>query len=516
MGRGSTPRRRRRPLAAGALALIAVLAIAGFSAARSAEIRPEIPRNVRSGDPGRPAPPVGHAPMIAPAQYQATEPAAAPAPAPAVPFPGDRAAFEQPGAFVEDDPDDLPAWSLTDLWEYDERRSQREAGTNPLVERNWRIGGSTVQSFVVNVSSPRDRFNGPVTWTDRSNDYQLNQQWIYVERMTDTSQQEFDLGGRIDFNYGTNYRWETSAGLEDTWKVNTNRAFYGISMPQAYIETAYNDVKVKWGHFISPVGYFTVDTTKNFFNTIPYTFEYGEAFTHWGALATWKVDDQLVIGGGVTRGWDNFNGAGTGSRGVGGIWTATYTFENRASIAYVGMISNEFTNHMAPVPNYSARYLQSLVLSIPLTDQLSYVAQTNFGTQGNAYDHSDTRRIGRANWYGLNQYLFYTISRRWTWGINFEWFRDEEGYRVGNQLPTASDPSSMVRGLPSNRFGYIGNFYQVTVGPKWTPTKNLFVRPNLRCDWFSGTAANPGGLKPFDDGLRNNQLIVGCDVGLVY
>jgi hypothetical protein len=56
----------------------------------------------------------------------------------------------------------------------------------------------------------------------------------------------------------------------------------------------------------------------------------------------------------------------------------------------------------------------------------------------------------------------------------------------------------------------------MTFGPRWTPTKNLFVRPNLRCDWFSGIAANPGGLLPFDDGLRNNQLIFGCDLGFVY
>lgn len=507
---------RWTPLGAGALVMIISLANAGLAEAQTANVRSEVLRSGRFGYPSRPATPVGHTPTIDPAQYQAVEPAVPPIDDFPVTVPGDRPAFEKADMLVGDEPDELPAWTLTNLWDYDERRSLREAGTNPLIERNWRVGGSTVQSFVVNPSSPGDRFNGPVTWTDRSNAYQLNQQWIFVERMTDTSQKEFDLGGRIDFNFGTNYRWETSAGLEDTWKVNTNRAFYGISMPQAYIETAYHDVKVKWGHFISPVGYFTVDTTQNFFNTIPYTFEYGEAFTHWGALATWNVDDRLVIGGGVTRGWNNFNGAGTGSRGVGGIWTATYTFANRASIAYVGMVSNEFTNRMAPVPNYSALYLQSLVLSVPLTEQLNYVVQSDFGTQGNTYDHSGTRKIGRANWYGINQYLYYTINSRWTWGINFEWFRDEEGYRVGNQLPTQSDPSSMVRGLPSNRFGYIGNFYQVTVGPRWTPTKNLFVRPNLRCDWFSGTAANPGGLLPFDDGLRNNQLIVGCDLGFVY
>lgn len=433
-----------------------------------------------------------------------------------VPTPGDRPAFEKADELVGEEPGEQPPWSLTNLWDYDERRSLSEAGRNPLIERRWRVSGNTVQSFVFNMSSPKDRFNGPTTWTDRANEYQLNQQWIYVERTTDTSEQDWDLGGRVDLLYGTNYRWTTSAGFEDTWHINVGQSFYGVALPQAYFETAWRDVKVKWGHFISPIGYFTVDTTQNFFFTLPYTYQYGEAFTHWGALATWTVDDEFVIGSGVTRGWDNLNGAGSGSHGVGWLGTATYTFENKASIAYVGMVSNEFNNQLNPKPNYSTRYLQSVVFSTPITDKLNYVAQTDFGTQGNTYDFSGTRQIGRARWYGLNQYLFYIQNEKWAWGINFEWFRDEGGFRVGTLLPTLSDPTSKVRGLPSNRYGYIGNFYQLTFGPKWTPTKSLFVRPNVKFDWFDGTAANVGALQPFGNGQRVNQILIGADLGILY
>ena len=102
------------------------------------------------------------------------------------------------------------------------------------------------------------------------------------------------------------------------------------------------------------------------------------------------------------------------------------------------------------------------------------------------------------------------------WVGNFEWFRDENGYRVGALLPTLTTPGSQVRGLPGTRYGYAGNFYQFTVGPRWSPTKNLYVRPNLRFDWYSGDNLNPDQSQPFGDGDKSSQAILGTDVGFTY
>ncbi|MSR56379.1 MAG: hypothetical protein EXS05_01740 [Planctomycetaceae bacterium] len=445
------------------------------------------------------------------APFPETPSSAPPSP---VPTAGDRPASEKADELVGEEPGEQPPWSLTNLWDYTD-------GTNPLKDNQWHLGGNTVQSFVGNFQSPSDRFNGPTTWTDRSNDYQLNQQWIYLERITDTKKQDFDIGGRVDVNYGTNYRWATSAGFEDQWGMNTSHSFYGLSIPNLYLETAYKDVKIKWGHFISPIGFFTVDTTQNFFPIIPYTYQYGEVFTQWGALATWNVTDKFVVGGGITRGWDNFDGSGTGSPNLGATWLATYTFEDKSSLAYVGLWSNEWNNNFngfdgsRAIPQFASRYLQSLVYSRPLTDKLTYVVQSDLGIQDNAFTAGGVP-VGQARWYGLNQYLFWVQNSKWTWGLNFEWFRDEEGFRVGGVLPTYTDPTSQVRGLPLNRFGYAGNFYQFTFGPKWSPTKNLFVRPFLKIDWFDGAANNPGNLQPFNAGRSKNQTLLGVDMGLVY
>lgn len=415
--------------------------------------------------------------------------------------------------FFSSRPHEERPWSLTNLWDHVDSSGDV---SNSLVDHGWLISGSTVQSLTLNPSGPSDRFNGPTTWTDRANEYQLNQQWITVERATQTSDEKVDLGGRVDFLYGTNYRWQTSAGFEDVWSGNTSHSFYGIALPQAYLETAYADVKIKWGHFVSPVGYFTVDTTHNFFSTLPYTYQYGEPFTHWGALSTWTVSESLALSSGITRGWDNLTGAGSGSPGIGWLGGTKYAFANQASLTWVGMISNEFNNVRNPEPNHTLRYLQSLVYNLPISERWRFIVQSDFGTQVNTFDSSGTRPIGTARWYGLNNYLFYRQSDCVSWGANFEWFRDEGGFRVGSVLPTLSDPTSETRGLPSDTYGYIGNFFQATFGPRITPTPHLLFRPNVRCDWFDGIAANNGNLQPFNDGASRHQFILGLDVGVLY
>ena len=83
--------------------------------------------------------------------------------------------------------------------------------------------------------------------------------------------------------------------------------------------------------------------------------------------------------------------------------------------------------------------------------------------------------------------------------MRFEWFRDEEGTRVGLNRP--SNPN--VPPLD-------GNFYSLSLGLNWMPTYNLTVRPELRADWYNGDAL------PYDDGADDNQFMVGFDAILRF
>lgn len=368
------------------------------------------------------------------------------------------------------------------------------------------IGGFVAQSFTWNPDNPRDRFNGPVTFTDRANEYQLNQAYMYAGRDVDTGGSGTDLGGRIDALYGTDHRFTTATGLETngngTPKWNSHR-FYGLALPQFYGEVGYNDLKVKVGHFYSPVGYFVVPTNQNFFSRLPYTFQYGEPFTHTGLLGTYQMTDKLSVGAGIIRGWDNFD---TGNPHAGYLGTMTYQGPNGGTLSFVQVFSRELSQTGA----FNNRYLQTLVWIRPLNNRLTHVIHTDFGYQNNALAN------GRdARWYGINSYLFYKVNNCWTWGLNTEWFRDDAGFRVGGFLPTTN--GGALRGLSTARSGYDGTFYQVTFGPNWRPraNPNLLVRSSCSFDWYNGPN-NAAGLRPYDDGANRSQVIWATDLIVTF
>lgn len=441
----------------------------------------------------------------------------------------ERAGAKERGVEGEADPQALP--SQPDAPADEEESFGNGAGTllNPCccLGDEWRIfqnecldcRGITVNGwlgwnpFTWNTSSPADRFNGPVTWTDRSNETTMNQLYLFAEKATDTGGCGFDWGWRIDGMYGTDARFTTASGLETRGyftspKWSTQR-FYGPALPQAYVEGAYNDLKVKIGHFYAPVGYEVVPTTGNFFPNLPYTFQYGEPFTFTGVQATWQYSENVAIGGGAMQGWDNFDAS---SPNTGFNVTYVENFSDGASLAITAVASNELTQNST----WRNRYLQTNVYSRPLSgisDRLNYVAQSDFGYQ------NDALLSGKdAYWYGLNQYLFYKVSDCMSYGIRAEWFRDQDGYRVGGFLGDNVVGGSS-RGLPTTRYGYPGSFYEVTIGANWKYSANTTIRPYVRFDWFSGgtdPAVNPTNLRPFDDGTGNSQTLVGGDIVTIF
>ncbi len=381
---------------------------------------------------------------------------------------------------------------------------------------NINVAGWLAQSYTWNTDSPPDRFNGPVTWTDRSNDYELNQLYLFAEKTTDTGGYGTDFGWRTDMMFGTDYRFNTASGLETRGqftspKISTLR-FYGVAFTQFYAEVAVNDWKVKVGHWYAPVGYEVVPTTGNFFPNLPYTFQYGEPFTMTGVIGTKQVNDNVSFSAGIQHGWDNFDNSNPNWS-----WVGAYTenFSDGASLAISNTAGQEPNQNYGTNGSTSFRYLQTNVYSRPLkqiNENLTYVAQSDFGYQNAALVNG-----GHAWWYGLNQYLFYKVSDCMTYGIRAEWFRDQNGYRVGGFLGTT--PNGSLRGLSGNRSGYFGSFYEVTMGANYKYSANTTIRPYVRFDWFSGFSSNPVGGnpdRPFAAGFGNSQTLLGFDVVTLY
>lgn len=357
--------------------------------------------------------------------------------------------------------------------------------------RGWLDGG-----MIYNSSNPGSRFNGPYNAVDRNQEPMFNQAYLIIERTLPCAG-EFGVGGRIDLLYGEDFILGESNGLEKGPGGNPrwNPQYYGVAIPQAYGEFGNERISAKVGHFYSIVGYECLQSTSNFFYTHSYSYQFGGPFTHWGALGTWKINDNLQVQSGLTNGWNTLDGSEDHVSFIGGI-KYTPTCKNWWT-SYAITTGQEFTNPagLAGVANvYANRTRYSLLLGLDPTDRLEYVFHHFLGVQENGAVGG-----GPAMWYGIDQYLYFKLADRLRAGARFEWFRDEEGTRVGLNRP--SNP---------NKPPFPGSFYSATLGLNWSPLCNLMIRPEARWDWFDGQG------RPYNDGRRDSQFLLGLDVILLF
>ncbi len=383
-------------------------------------------------------------------------------------------------------------------------------------------------------------FNGPITFNDRNWQGQMNQLYLVNEKLVDTTN-GLDWGGRVDLLYGTDYIYTTARGLDGFLANQANGSGivgapswasskdYGLAMPQLYGELGYGNHVVKAGHFYTIIGYEVVPAIGNFFYTHAYTMQYGEPFTHTGILDTWTPNDQLTVYAGITNGWDNFsdpiNSQGILNPGyINGNSNAAFlggvSFKNSDQTqAFTSTVSsgNEPVAFIGAPVNVGNRSIWSNVYTNELSDKVTYVFQNDNGWQFNANTglQNQGQMAGLAQWYGINQYLFYTVSDTLVAGMRFEWFRDNNGYRV-----FAPIRNGWVNGPTSG--GFQGNFFQATWGLNWKPTRNWIIRPELRYDWYSPDDvefAKANGRLPFgpnfgrisNGGTEFGQFYGGCD-----
>ncbi|UUO07400.1 porin [Blastopirellula sp. J2-11] len=354
------------------------------------------------------------------------------------------------------------------------------------------IGGWVSGGFYANAGGVRSNTgNDPVAFRGISNTPTVDQVWIYAEKLADAETYCFDLGYRADFVWGADGPDTQSFGHgeRDAWDNGWDTAkdlgsgtdLYGSAIPQLYGTAAWGDWEVKVGHFYTTIGYEVVTAPDNFFYSHAYTMNYGEPFTHTGAMATYSGIENLTLNGGWVAAWDTgFDFYEAGSMFLGG---ASATLSDKATLTWQ-CVGGSFGK------NGGDSYMNSFVFDYDLGCGWNYVFQHDLGVQYNLFDDAGAP-ADNAYWYGINQYLFKEINECWKVGTRVEWFDDEDGSRVGNGA---------------------GSYYAFSVGANWTPNANLIVRPELRWDKFD----NNTGATPFYDGAKDNGFFGGMDVILLY
>ena len=284
-------------------------------------------------------------------------------------------------------------------------------------------------------------------------------------------------------------------------------------------------LRVKFGHFYTIIGYEVVPATGNFFYTHAYTMQFGEPFTHTGALATLSVNDNIDVSLGIHNGWDDFEDEDANPYGMlaGVTWTSN---DESLSVAWAMSYSEEVndlgTFSFAPngLSSEADRYVQSLVIQAQLTEKLKYVVQSDYGvqSQGAINNPSGTNIVPQtAEWYGLVNYLFYDLSDSLAAGVRYEWFHDDDGVRVpngGDVLNTGALQSSATNGALIRH----GDYQALTFGLNWKPHECLTIRPEVRYDWSNVSRENSptptSGV--YDDLSDDDQFTIGGDIILTY
>ena len=356
----------------------------------------------------------------------------------------------------------------------------------------WLNGG-----FVGNFGVPRSKFNGPYNAVDRANEAMMNQVYIIGERTLPTDGST-GIGARTDVLYGEDFPlamslgWETNPGPTD-WNSGE---YYGLAIPQLYAEVGSRDLSLKLGHFYTIVGYEGVPAVGNFFYQKAYSYQFAGPFTHWGGLVNWNATDNVEFDGGLVNGWNGLASPYSKANFLGRARVKNDDNSLATSFAIVtGDEGNDFSPLFQPAPPLTSanRTRYSLILEYRPTDRWEYLFHHWLGTQAKGLASG-----GTALWAGIDQYLYYRVSKTWLWGARFEWFQDTDGTRVGLNRP--SNPNHVP--LP-------GNFYSLTVGPNWTPTGNFLMRPCFRWDFFGGPT---GPRRAYNDGVSNQQTMLGFDL----
>jgi hypothetical protein len=350
------------------------------------------------------------------------------------------------------------------------------------------VGGWMSSGIYANQYGAKD--NGSITMREYGDGYTVDQLWVYAEKKADNGGHGLAVGGRVDFFWGadgpdaqTYYDW----GWDSEW-ITSRDGNYGSSMPQLYGEIAYNNLSVKVGHFFTILGYESVPAPNNFFYSHTYMMNF-EPYTHMGALAEYKLGRRVKILGGWTNGWDcGWLNPLNASTFLGGV---SVELSDRVSLDYTTSFGSLMKISDPIFSDYEvAINAQCLVLKWQMSDRLNYVIQGEY--------QSDTEKSflpsETIKYYGISQYLFYTLSDSLAAGMRVEWFRGENKWFI----------------FPAESFTATG----LTFGLNYRPYRNVVIRPEIRWDSWSGS---PNDLAlEFDDFERSSQFSGGFDCIIKY
>lgn len=325
----------------------------------------------------------------------------------------------------------------------------QRGGRRPLGEPFYLFGRTSSGLEVGGWSDTGYYSDSDGLWNTYDDGYRINQAWIYAERKAPRCCRP-TFGFRFDAAYGVDAQNFQAFGNPpdadpEGWDNGWDHGRYGWALPQAYGEIAQDWWSVIGGKYISPIGFESIMSPKNFFFSRSYTRTRILPQTLTGTSSTLDLSRDTTLVSGTSVNWDTgFNRFNNSY-----VWFGGFEYKPCSPVNMTGYIS------FGDFGRREDGWLGSLVTDLMLTDKVNYINEWT-------YENSDIEFN-----FGWAQYLIYEASERLQLGSRFEWFK-----------------STIFTGTADST-------YEWTNGFNYRLNANMRVRPELRVDWGEG-AADPG------------------------
>lgn len=349
----------------------------------------------------------------------------------------------------------------------------------PMQDLGLRAYGHVQAGMTFKMHGPQPRRQGLLLRgfeTKKPGNVRLNQLMFTLDRPVDTDK-SFDMGGRVDFLYGTDASQIHQLGMFDSNQLDRDLNY---DIPQAYAEMWFKTgpngqgFNIMFGKWFTTHGAEVTSAPDNYLYSRSLLYVFAQPLTHTGLRVAYNLDSLNSIYFAVVRGWDQFKDANSMP-----TWMAGFTLSGteemgddpRSQLAFNFMIGPEQAGRWVG----ENRLLLDVVWTWRWTESLTQVMNFDWGWEDDvpgALNRENVARRADAAWYGLSYTLNYIINDYVNTTGRFDWFTDNAGVRTG----------------------YRGTFFETTAGLSITPfpkdpiLRNLMIRPEIRADWSSNNA----------------------------
>ena len=362
--------------------------------------------------------------------------------------------------------------------------------------------------ITANPDQPSSGINFGHLFTDKTNQFVLNQLLVTAEQPLDPNATDYAVGFRVQGMFGADARYTQFLGELD--KDISGRDQLDIVEAWVNIHTPWlteGGVDFKIGQYVTYLGSEYIDPSQNVFYSKSYIYNFGLPLKNTGIMAITHVSPTLDIYTGIDTGVNTSLGDGDNNSAF--AFQGGFGLNNLAG----GKLTITALTHIGPenpcrnAPSFvhcnsDFRYLNDVVLTYKATDTWTFVTELNYA-RDDAY---------KANAYGIAQYATYALNDALSVSGRAEVFRDAENFFVAG-FPGNQDFVNFERGFPLEKALVTApgptTYGEFTFGLNFKPQVNglqsAMIRPEIRYD----RALN--GTDAFNDDRSNGQFTFGLD-----